>query len=315
MGLWENTKLTFQALFGKKVEPETPEEEIVTAPAEEEVAVPEREVVQMDESFICGVGMVVTGVDKDLMRQALSAYKQYCDAYGKTRITVSSLKNPPFTVSANGSCENLLMFFVPFDKENDVLIKLKEYGVEHHEWTSLESDPKRKCMFVTQEKKAVERIVGELGITPEYVNITFWDSGLSEDKSQDDDNRVDFGREVVRNIWFVKKFIEIATRNDNGRGFEVMAEVVPTMDQVQNSSKEEDRRKASLEKRTALLDWGKSRGYTQLEISHMAEEDVNSMYEEMLSEISVEADRSVIELSETMEEFYFEDLEERRVVE
>lgn len=273
---------------------------------------PKKEILQMDVTFVCGVGMVVTGVDEDLMRQVLSAYKQYCDAYGKKRITVSSLKDVPFAVTKNGPCEDLLAFFAPFSRENEMLVKLKEYGIDYFQVTTLESDPSKRCFFITYEKKAVERIVKELQIEPEYVNVTFWDSGLQEDKSQDDGLRVkDFGREVVLNNWLLDKYIQIGMMDEFGANLEKMTETIPTKEQVLLAENMEDEDRILVERAETLASWGEN----MRDLRRMDPEELNALYEEMAEEKMRESRQFVSELSERVEDYLVEDIEERRVVE
>ena len=167
------------------------------------------QIYQTDQTFLCGVGITVTGVDKELIKQVVSAYKQYTDNYGRKRITKSSLGRYPFSVSPNGPHQDILMFFVPANKEASTIEKLKEYGVDYFEITCLDSGPDTKKFFAVNEKKAVERIMRSLHIDePEYVNVTFYDSGLADDKSieESDGRGMDFGREVVYNTWLLRLY-------------------------------------------------------------------------------------------------------------
>ena len=305
MTFWERLK----SFFVKSSTDETKTE--VSEPSKEESLTPKQEILQMDVTFVCGVGMVVTGVNEDLMREVLSAYKQYCDAYGKKRITVSSLKDVPFAVTKNGPCEDLLAFFAPFSRENEMLVKLKEYGVDYFQVTTLEADPSKRCFFITYEKKAVERIVKELHIEPEYVNVTFWDSGLQEDKSQDDGLRVkDFGREVVLNTWFLDKYIQIGMMDEYGVALDKMTEAVPTKEQVLMSDSLSDEDRILKERAEILASWGEN----MRELMRMEPDELNALYEELSEEKMKESRQFVSELSEKVEDYLVEDIEERRVV-
>lgn len=258
------------------------------------------EVFQMDETFQGGVGMVVSGTNKELMKTIVSSYKQHCDSYRK-HITVSSLNEYPFAVTSNGPHANILMFFVPFSRENDVLLKIKEYGMDFFESTALDGKGDQRCFFATYDKKAAGRIINELGIEPEYVYVTFYDSGIAEDKERSKGFGIfnDFGRRVILDCWLNNKFREFAM-DESGKSMDLITDRVPTLDQILSSNVEKNREDITKQRVKELKEWGVS----MQEIVGKDETQIEQMYESIIAMREDGMNKFIAEFSGKIEESF-----------
>lgn len=237
----------------------------------------DEQIKQMEVTFQGGVGMSVTGISSSLMNEVIRAYKGYCDSY-KRHITESSLKAMPFSVTANGGYQDILFFFVPFSKENETILKLKDYGVDYFEGTRLDGKPDDDAFFATYDRKAVNRIVKELDVTPRYVYVTFWNAGLAEDRSSDSGltGYLDFGREVVRSIWYKDKFRYF----DDKHCLDTIITKAPTLENINQGRNQARSVNVLKQMADALEDWGMDAN----QLITLSENELKDLYNRMLDE-------------------------------